>query len=234
MIGVKDFIKEFKEPVNWAEKAEKQAKKNVGKKATKEEVQEEIDKITAEYDKKRVKGETYQAKLCQKEVDSNPNAILGTYKAYDSSNVPETDSCKLDPNKVYLEKFLMSNKYEILGYADRIDTKGNIINITDNKVVEKIYRSSSFKTETGFKVESKKMLPPLQHLDDTNYNDFVLQLSLYMYLAWENNKNMKIGNLYIRHIVMNDLDKVTSDTTIPVPYLKDEVKLMLKYKLENK
>jgi len=111
--------------------------------------------------------------------------------------------------------------------------KRGTINITDNKVIDKLYRSSSFKTDTGFQVIGEKMFEPLDHLDSCNFNEAVLQLSLYMYLAWENNKNLKIGKLFIRHIKLNDKGKKIKDELIPVPYLKSEVKKILKYRLLN-
>ena len=44
---------------------------------------------------------------------------------------------------------------------------------------------------------------------------------------------MKPGKLYIRHIKTNTKDKIIDQPLIEVPYLRDEVKAMLKYRLEN-
>jgi len=235
MVGVKDFILEFKTPFDRTAKAKKKATsiiKDRGEKPTKELLEEEISNVLAEWEHKRQRGERFQQKLCEKEANT-PNVIIGEYTKLEEIESIDNSICKLENNKTYLEKLLFSKKHKIIGYADRIDVSRGTINITDNKVVSKIYRSGSFKTKDGFKIQGVKMQAPLENLDETNYNDFCLQLSLYMYLAWENNKHLKIGKLFIRHITMNDNDKVTSDNLIEVPYMKEEVVKMLKYKKLN-
>lgn len=235
-IGVKDLIDEFKEPFDRLGKATKKAKKilsDKGEKATKENIEFERDMLLAEWDKKRKRGEDFQKKLCEKQI-KEANTLID--KRVSKSSLKELlpkESSELKNNTNYLEKLLFSNKYKILGYADRIEVKRNTINIIDNKVVDTIYRTSSFTTDNGFKMKALKMFEPLSHLDDCNYNDFVLQLSLYMYLAWENNKHLKIGKLYIRHFKMNDRDKIVKDELIEVPYMKEEVKKILKYRKLN-
>lgn len=235
-IGVKALISEFKEPFDKIGKATKKAKKNLsdrGEKASKEILEEEINLILAEWDRKRDRGEKVQKDLCVKELKTNKNAILEKYEKHDNISIIDKSISKVENNTVYLEKKLISNKYKLIGYSDKIEVKRGTIYITDNKVVEKIYRSSGFTLDNGFKVPPTKMLAPLDHLDDCNYIDFVLQLSLYMYLAWESNKRLKIGKLFIRHIHMNDKDKVISDELIEVPYMKEEVMKILKYRLLN-
>jgi len=238
LIGVKEFIEEFKQPFDKIAKVTKIAKKAIREKGEstkdKELLKEEIDLVIAEWDRKIERGIKVQNDLCQFEIKSNPNAILGVYNKIEEVDYQcDKKDLILENNKTYLERFLYSNKYKIQGYADKIEIKRSTINITDNKVVENIYRTSSFKTDTGFQVKGIKMGEPLDNLDDCNYYHFVLQLSLYMYLAWESNKHLKIGKLFIRHIKMNDRDKKTSDELIEVPYLKKEVMKMLKYKQLN-
>lgn len=237
-IGVKELIAELKPEFDRIGKATKIAKsvlKERGERADKDNLRVEIDLVLAEWDAKRNLGITIQEELCQKELKSNPNASYEGYssKIFDSKIPFVKKDSKLENNKVYLEKKLISNKYGIIGFADYINVSRGTINITDNKVFDKLYRSSSYKTDTGFQIVGEKMYEPLDHLDHCNYNDAVLQLSLYMYLAWENNKNLKIGKLYIRHIKVNEKGKKTKDELIPVPYMKNEVKKILKYKLLN-
>lgn len=237
-IGVKELIAELKPEFDRIGKATKIAKsilKERGEKADKDLLKIEIDLVLAEWDAKKELGIKIQEDLCQKELKTNKSAVYEGYslKAHDVE-VPYTKAdSKLENNKVYLEKKLVSNKYGIIGYADYINVKRGTIDITDNKVYDKLYRTSSFKTDTGFQVAAEKMYEPLDHLDHCNYHDAVLQLSLYMYLAWENNKNLKIGKLFIRHIKVNDNGKKTKDELIPVPYMKSEVKKILKYRLLN-
>lgn len=235
MIGVKDFIKDFKKPFDTESKAINKAKailKERGEKATKELVEEEKMNILLEWDNKREQGERIQKKLCEQDIKKDPeNTILGEYKNFEDKVFTKND-CKLENNKTYLEKFLISNKHGVLGYADKIVVRRNTIHITDNKVVEVLYRKSGFTTATGFKVPPVYMQPPLQHLHECNYMDAVLQLSLYMYLAWENNKLLKPGKLYINHIIASE-GKIRSKELIEVPYLRKEVSLMFKTKKLN-
>lgn len=209
-IGVKELISELKPSFDRVGKATKMAKKVIsdrGEKADKDTLKLEVDLILAEWDRKTKRGETIQLELCKKELKINSNAILEPRGKSKKNSSYAKEDYKLINNKTYLEKALVSDKYKIIGYADRIDISRGTINITDNKVWDKLYRSSSFKTDTGFQIAGEKMYEPLEHLDNCNYNEAVLQLSLYMYLAWENNKNLKIGSLYIRHIKMNDANK---------------------------
>lgn len=237
-IGVKELIAELKPEFDRIGKATKIAKavlKERGEKADKDNLKIEIDTVLAEWDAKKDLGTKIQEDLCQKELKSNKSAVYEGYslKAFDVKKPYTKEDSKLENNKVYLEKKLISNKYGIIGYADYINVTRGTINITDNKVLDNLYRSSSFKTNTGFQVTGEKMFEPLEHLDSCNYIDASLQLSLYMYLAWENNKNLKIGKLFIRHIKVNDNGKKTKDELIPVPYMKSEVKKILKYRLLN-
>jgi hypothetical protein len=236
-ISVKDLIKEFKEPFDSVTKATKKAKKVLKdreEKITKENLQEEVNLILAEWDKKTKIGETIHSKINQLELEKNSNSILEGYNGgTQSGDALDKKLCLLENNKIYLEKLLFSNKYKILGYADKISVSRGTINIIDIKVVEKIYYTSGYKLPNGIKIKGETMGKPLQNLDSCNYNDYCLQLSLYMYLAWENNKSLKIGRLYIRHIIANDSGKKISDELIEVPYMKKEIKEILKYQLLN-
>jgi len=237
-LGVRELIAELKpefDRVGKATKIAKAALKDRGEKADKDNLRIEIDLVLAEWDAKRDLGIKIQEELCQKELKSNPNSSYEGYSCniFDSKIPFVKSDSKLENNRVYLEKKLVSNKYGLIGFADYINVSRGTINITDNKVLDKLYRSSSYKTDTGFQIVGEKMYEPLEHLDNCNYNDAVLQLSLYMYLAWENNKNLKIGKLFIRHIKVNEKGKKTKDELIPVPYMKNEVKKILKYKLLN-
>lgn len=237
--GVLELINDFKEPFDPKVKATKKAKRIIterGDKVTKELLKEEVDLILQDWEDKRTRGIKMQKKLCERDLK-----VSGSDKVFLEERINETkygelldkELNKLNNNTIYLEKLLFSNKYKILGYADKVFVKKGTINIIDNKVIDKLYRTSSYVLDNGHKVPGTKMYAPLDHLDSCNYNDYVLQLSLYMYLAWENNKHLKIGKLYIRHIKMSDKDKIISDKLIEVPYLKQEVKKLLKYKLLN-
>jgi hypothetical protein len=234
--GVKELISEFKESFDRIGKATKMAKTNItnrGEKADKETLKSEIDNILAEWDSKRDNGIKLHEKEVAAEKKNNPKCIYEGYNSGKSDGMIDPSLNQLGNNNTYLEKLLFSNKHGIIGYADKVVVKRGTIDITDTKVVSHIYRSSSFMLDNGFKVPPKKMSHPLEHLDDCNYNEFVLQLSLYMYMAWDANKNLKVGKLYINHIHTNDKGKIIDRKLIEVPYMRDEVKKMLKYKKLN-
>ena len=120
-----------------------------------------------------------------------------------------------------------------MGFPDKIEIKKGYINITEIKTFKRLNRTSP-SIKIGTKFIKAKYNYPLEHLDDCNYVDTILQLSLYMFLVWNSNKKYKIGKLFIRHIITNSSDEIIEEKYIEVPYLREEVKLMLKYKLKNK
>lgn len=235
--SVGDLINEFKEEFDTVAIATKKAKKLLkerGEKADKLAVDNEANLIMEEWEEERQRGIVSHNELNKKELEVNPNAILeGRSGDFRTTEEICKSYFKLKNNKTYLEKLLASNKYKVIGYVDKISVSRGTINITDNKFVKKIYYGSSYKLPNGMTIKGGTMNPPLAHLDACNYNEFCLQLSLYMYLAWENNKDLRVGKLFIRHIILNENSKNISDELIEVPYLKKEVISMLKYKLLN-
>jgi len=239
-IGVKKFIESFKEPFDRIGKATSIAKKKIkdrGERATKELLKEEIDAVLLEWDNKTKLGERVHNKLVEKERN-NPNVIVEGYR--ESVGEIEIDDLeahiinKLENNKIYLEKQIVSNHNGIIGYSDRVEVKNNYINITDTKTWNKIYRSSSYIAENGFKIPATYFDYPLQDMQVCNFNEAALQLSLYMYILWTYNKKLKPGKLWIRHIELTESGRMKSEgKLIPVPYLRSEVKAMIKNKRIN-
>ena len=222
---VKQLIAQFKNPVDWDKRAKDKAKKLVIS----------VDDVKKQWENSKIIGETIHSKLIEQDM-KNKDVVLEGYVGSCTSIEDILDKSKnsLENRKTYLEKLLFSNKYFVLGYADKVIVSRGTIDIVDTKCFEKLYRKSSFKADNGFKIEAKKMLYPLNHLDDCNYIHAVLQVSIYMYLAWENNKSLKVGKLYIRHITPRQDGKIASDELLEVPYLKKEALQLLKYNLINK
>ena len=98
---------------------------------------------------------------------------------------------------------------------------------------------------------SQKMQFPLNHLDDCNFNHYALQLSIYMYIILKHNPKLRPGGMFIHHVQFEEEgkdghgypitkytkqgDPVLKDlTTIPVPYLKDEVISLIHYLHDNR
>ena len=214
MIGVKEFIAEFHEEIDWVDKLKKRAKK---------EKKKESD-IQKEWDEAREDGESIHNTLADNDVNNLKNVVKYTYTESTASS--PTDN-KLEPGTIYLEKPLTSEKYKLKGRPDKLEVKGNKIYITDRKTWKTLYRNALTILDNGFKIPPKKFYPPIEHLDFCNYNEAVLQLSFYAYLAWVNNKNLKIEELYIEHIIHNR-KKIIKKIMIQVPYLRSEIQNLLK------
>lgn len=71
---------------------------------------------------------------------------------------------------------------------------------------------------------NRMLLPPVDHLEDCTYNVDCLQLSFYGYLA-ETTYGVKVGRLGIIFI-----DQDLKCTIYPVPYLRDEVISIIKWR----
>ena len=70
-------------------------------------------------------------------------------------------------------------------------------------------RNKEIKTESFRNWEgiSQKMLAPVSHLDDCNYNHYNLQLSIYMYIILKHNPTFKPGKLILHHIQFEEEDQ---------------------------
>lgn len=136
---------------------------------------------------------------------------------------------------IHPEYLLYHPEYKVCGQADRLEVVGNILNCRDYKSNKKI------ETE-GFR--GKKMLSPLDHLDECHFNTYALQLSMYTYIGLHHNKHLKPGTLEIYHVVFENsgqdkwgypitaVDKegdyiVKEVKVIPVPYLEKECEAIL-------
>ena len=235
-LGVKKFISKYKEPFDREAKATKKAKANIkdkGEKATKELIIEEIELVLAKWDDKTQKGTDAHTTIHARELEKNPNAIYTEYVKHEETD-GEMDA-QLESNIIrgntYFEKKIVSNHHHLIGYADKVEvTKDGYINIEDYKTFDVLYRTGSFTVDNGFKVASKYFFSPINHIEDCNYNETCLQLSLYMYLLWTYNKRLKPGKLILRHVKLTDDGTIIHEEPIEVPYLREEVKALLKNK----
>lgn len=134
--------------------------------------------------------------------------------------------------QVFPEKIMYLDQYRIAGTADlpseRCVTKGHqVLDIFDYKTnLAKgitIY-SSQFKNGSWKHYhDTSRFLGPLSHLENTLYNKYALQLSLYMYMAEVAYQVIpgRMGILYI--------NSELHAQNIAVPYLKYEIKEMLDF-----
>lgn len=162
------------------------------------------------------------------------------------------DGVKLAPEQrltegVYPEFLTYLKSAGVCGQSDRVEIYDGTCHIIDYKTNKEIKKEGY----VGKNGKSKKMLPPLSHLDDCNYNDYALQLSIYMYIILKHNYNLKPGKLVIEHIEFEvekldmfgypiaKLDKdgnpiVKSVTPYELPYMKSEVIAILKWLSNNR
>jgi hypothetical protein len=147
---------------------------------------------------------------------------------------------------IYPELFLYLRSAGACGQADRVEVVGDIVNIDDYKTYKKV----DVHSYVNWEGKSKKMLFPLEHLDDCNLVHAALQLSIYMYIILKHNRNLKPGKLTIQHVTFAverydengfpitaiDLEGnpiIEKVTPYDLPYLKDEVVAMFKYIQNN-
>jgi hypothetical protein len=154
-------------------------------------------------------------------------------------------SQKLDPG-VYPEHMVYLKSAGICGQSDLVEVVNGKVNIIDYKTNKEI-KKESFVNWEGM---SEKMLDPVNHLDDCNFNHYALQLSIYMYIILKHNPKLKPGRIFIHHITFHQDGEdeygypITAKDTdgnpivkevIPmaVPYLVDEVISILHHIKDN-
>lgn len=99
----------------------------------------------------------------------------------------------------------------------------------------------SFKGYSNQFMKARKLLKPIDHLEECNGNIYSIKMSLYMYMLWKANKgNLKPGELVIEHVHLKRNEEgypifedgkpiILKEEIIKVPYRKREVESMLKY-----
>ena len=148
---------------------------------------------------------------------------------------------------IYPEHLVYLKSVGICGQADRIEIVNDSIDVYDYKTNKEI-KMQGFVGKNG---KAKKMLGPLSHLDECNYNEYALQLSTYMYIIQKHNFNLSPGKIQLDHvefeiermddngypIVAHDAKgdpMVKKVTPYDLPYMKKEVIAMFKYVQENR
>ena len=124
--------------------------------------------------------------------------------------------------KVYSEELLWVDEFKVAGTADLI------IEHNDYE-----FSVGDFKTNKSIDFCSKygdRLLGPISHLSDCNYNIYSLQLSLYAYL-FSLKTGKKCRKIFLMHFNGDKLNY------IPCNYMEHEIKIMLKWyikKISNK
>lgn len=147
---------------------------------------------------------------------------------------------------IYPEHFVYLKSASICGQADRVEVIKNTVDVIDYKTNKEI-KTEAFKNWEGI---SEKMLGPVSHLDNCNFNHYALQLSTYMYIILKHNPIYKPGQLTLHHIIFekegedqfgypilkkdNEGNNIVKELVpYEVPYLKKEVISMINWLKEN-
>jgi ATP-dependent exoDNAse (exonuclease V) beta subunit len=186
-----------------------------------------------------------EADLCSLASIEKEGVTLPIYIPIEKDGVKHAPDQKLSPG-IYPEHMVYLKSAGICGQSDLVEVVGDKVNIIDYKSNKKI-ETESFVNWEGI---SKKMLFPVNHLDDCNYYHYALQLSIYMYIILKHNPKLKPGNIYIHHVTFeqesenefgypiyakdSEENPIVKDVTpMEVPYLKDEVIVIIQHIKEH-
>jgi ATP-dependent exoDNAse (exonuclease V) beta subunit len=186
-----------------------------------------------------------EADLCSLASIEKEGVTLPIYTPIEKDGVKHAPDQKLSPG-IYPEHMVYLKSAGICGQSDLVEVVGDKVNIIDYKSNKKI-ETESFVNWEGL---SKKMLFPVNHLDDCNYYHYALQLSIYMYIILKHNPKLKPGNIYIHHVTFEQESEnefgypiyakdqegnpiVKEVTPMEVPYLKDEVIVIIQHIKEH-
>lgn len=150
------------------------------------------------------------------------------------SGVKQSPDQKLEEG-IYPEHMVYLKSAGICGQSDLvqvIDGKINIIDYKSNKEIK-------FESFTNWEGISKKMLFPLDHLDDCNFIHYSIQLSIYMYIMLKHNPKLKPGKMFIHHITFEEEGKdeygypITKFDEQGLPVVKEVIPYEIKYLKEE-
>lgn len=109
----------------------------------------------------------------------------------------------------------------LAGQIDLLVKNNYDITIIDHKTNAKIDTKGFYNSSTR---SSDKMLYPLGHLDECNFNHYQLQLSTYAWMLQKIN-----SKFVIKDLILNHYDHSGKNTLYHCSYLKDDVEKMLKH-----
>lgn len=237
LISVSAFTKQFEEEKNWKAIAKRYAAKQ-----TKEGNPVNTEEVLAKWERKRDEsariGTMYHTIREEELINSNQASLNVSPCQYIDDNKWSVPINQLENNTVYPELMIYDIENMICGQSDKVIISNNKIHIWDYKTDAEI----KFKAFSSDWVKPKKLLKPIQHLDECNGNIYSIKMSLYMYMLWKANKGrFQPGDIVIEHVHLlrdpnNDNIPVLRDgrpvvkkiDKIVLPYRKKEVEAMLK------
>jgi len=121
-------------------------------------------------------------------------------------------------NPLSTEQIVYNEELRIAGTIDLITKENNGLILYDYKTNKKKITPDNYFQE--------KLLEPVQHLENNNYHKYALQLSIYRYMLeqW----GFVVNSCHLIHLRKKELE------FIKLPYLIDEVKLILTPKTKKR
>lgn len=118
------------------------------------------------------------------------------------------------------------DEFTIIGIPDVIEINDGVVNLIDWKTAKK---GIKFKSHYDMALnQNKKMLYPLNSIDDVNGQHYTLQLSLYMWIIQQLRPDLSAGTLKISWIENGKLKK-----SFEVPYMEKEVATLVKWYIRD-
>lgn len=125
----------------------------------------------------------------------------------------------------YRMEIKLDDEYLLVGIADLIIKSGNNIKIIDYKTADKIDMKSKYDMAKKKKATFKY---PISNIEDCNYNEYQLQLSIYAWMLKKLNPDFVIESLQIYHIKDLKLKKIYT-----VEYLEKDVDKLIAWHLKD-
>jgi len=248
-ISVTTLISEFKEPFD-AKSIAKKVSKNKNSKWYGMKPKEIENAWKSESERALELGTFYhnqrESDLCSLASIEKEGVPLPIYSPIEKEGIKYAPEPKLTEG-VYPEHMVYLKSAGICGQSDLVEVVNGKVNIIDYKTNKEI-KTESYVNWEGI---SKKLLHPVNNLDDCSFNHYALQLSIYMYIILKHNPKLKPGNIYIHHVIfeqegddeygypiykkLDNGDPVVKEVIVmDVPYLKDEVLSIISWLKDNR
>jgi ATP-dependent exoDNAse (exonuclease V) beta subunit len=248
-VSVTSLVSNFKEPFDSKAVAQKVAKSKKSKwfGISPEKI---IELWDSESNRAITLGTFYhnqrESDICSLSSIEKEGLPIPVYKPVEEGSVKKAPDQRLTDG-IYPEHMVYLKSAGICGQSDLVEVYNSKVDIIDYKTNKEI-KTESFKDWEGI---SKKMLFPVSHLDDCNFNHYSLQLSIYMYIILKHNPKLQAGDIYIHHVTFEEEGKdeygypitkyslegdpiVKEVIPMKVPYLKDEVISIVNWLYDNR
>jgi ATP-dependent exoDNAse (exonuclease V) beta subunit len=248
-VSVTTLVSQFKEPFN-AKAISEKVSKNKKSKWYGMKPKEIQDAWNGESERALELGTFYHNQreydLCSLASIEKEGVPLPVYSPIEKEGIKYAPDPKLTEG-IYPEHMVYLKSAGICGQSDLVEVVNGKVNIVDYKTNKEI-KTESYVNWEGI---SKKMLHPVNNLDDCSFNHYALQLSIYMYIILKHNPKLKPGEIYIHHVIFEQEgedefgypiykklpngDPVVKEVIqMEVPYLKEEVMSIIFWLKDNR